>query len=186
MEKLRFALKAGQIVVVERVITVLARPIDAVMLYIIATFPTNGVLIAFLFCAAATFIFSVAVVLMEHHLVMRFEKGVTGVYGGAEVILQEFEDNDGLYTRFLRFICSKPRYIFWIGSWFFLDPDYVTLLLAKRGDTLSQLIWRITLPSTIVSTVVWTPFYWMVVTMSSVLIEYLLRWVFPLSYLLPQ
>lgn len=62
--------------------------------------------------------------------------------------------------RFVRWFMARESLIFWIGSWFYLDPDYVTLMLRKKGDSFMKVMVKITIPSVIVSMLVWSTVYW--------------------------
>lgn len=62
--------------------------------------------------------------------------------------------------RIVQRILRSHRLIFWIGSWFYLDPDYVTLLLRKKEEGYVSTFFRITLPSVVISMVVWLGVWW--------------------------
>ena len=59
-----------------------------------------------------------------------------------------------------RKIIRSRKLIFWIGSWFYLDPDYVTLLLRKKEDGYLLTFLQITLPSVVINMVVWLGAWW--------------------------
>lgn len=65
-----------------------------------------------------------------------------------------------IIQRFISWFMRSRKTIFWIGSWFYLDPDYVTLLLRDRRKSFLSDLFRITLPSVCISMFVWTPIWW--------------------------
>lgn len=64
------------------------------------------------------------------------------------------------FKRIIRRILRSRRLIFWVGSWFYLDPDYVTLLIRKKEEGYISTFFKITLPSVIISMVVWLGVWW--------------------------
>lgn len=69
----------------------------------------------------------------------------------------------GFVTKILAGVLESRRAIFWIGSWFYLDPDYVTILLRDRTRSVWKDILRVTVPSTLLASCVWVPLYWIAV-----------------------
>ncbi|MEK6839841.1 MAG: hypothetical protein AABX72_02790 [Nanoarchaeota archaeon] len=64
------------------------------------------------------------------------------------------------FRKLVQKILRSRKLIFWIGSWFYLDPDYVTLLLRKREEGYISTFFRITLPSVVISMMVWLGVWW--------------------------
>jgi hypothetical protein len=67
------------------------------------------------------------------------------------------------FQRIIQKILRSRKLIFWVGSWFHLDPDYVTLLLRRKEEGYAVIFLRITLPSVVVSMVVWLAVWWFAV-----------------------
>lgn len=55
---------------------------------------------------------------------------------------------------------AQKAAIFWIGSWFRLDPDYVTIAIQKSHNQTARSLVTITLPSVVLAMFIWTTFYW--------------------------
>lgn len=99
-----------------------------------------------------------------------------GIVLGSDVALKKGLDITGLETlrelehevlekkqwfkRIVRRILRSRKLIFWVGSWFYLDPDYVTLLLRKKEEDYVSTFLRITLPSVVISMVIWLGVWW--------------------------
>jgi hypothetical protein len=67
-----------------------------------------------------------------------------------------------VFKRIVKWIMQREFAIFWIGSVYYLDPDYVALLMRKKGESLVSLTKRIIIPSVMISMIFWTSVYWFV------------------------
>lgn len=148
-------------ILAERVLTILTRFVDVLMIGFIAADPNHGidgVTKAFLIVTPTYFFFCLGIVCLSDALL---KKGVDVT--GLETI-RELEHAILLKTqwvkRLVQRILMSKRLIFWIGSWFYLDPDYVTLLLRKNKEGYVSTFLRITLPSVVLSMAVWLGVYW--------------------------
>ena len=161
METKKLGLGLLRAILAERVITVLTRGIDGLIIWFVIQDPPPGIsgaVNAFVFVTPLNFLFSLTVVVVSDILYRR----------GADVIgietLRELEHSTLQRRHFVRrtarWILRSRRLIFWVGSWFYLDPDYVTLLLRKKGEGYVKMSLRLTLPSAILCMTVWVPIYW--------------------------
>ncbi|MEN9405172.1 MAG: hypothetical protein RLY47_131 [Candidatus Parcubacteria bacterium] len=141
----------GKYLLIERALTVPTRLIDGLMIFFIWTDPHYGVLKAFLICTPLNFALC-SLVVFTNDLLAKRGKDMTGI----DEMRKDAEEKGG----FRRWVLRRRVAIFWIGSWFYLDPDYVTLFLRDKGATFWENGYRITLPSTLVAMIVWTAIYW--------------------------
>jgi len=148
--------KVVKFFVTERILTAITRLFDAVLLYTVYMDPTAlGALKAFLLLTPVHLVMSILVLGGIEYLSLR---GIdaTGLNELAEMANERYERRQWGKC----FVCwlLRRRYtIFAIGSWFYLDPEYVTLLLRDRNTGFWTSIRKITLPSVILAMVVWTP-----------------------------
>ncbi len=134
----------------ERILTVLTRGVDALMIYIIWEKPQLGAIGAFIIVTPVNLLFCSLVVLLNDVL-KKYGTDMTGI----DQIRQSAKEKGG----FKLWVIRRRATIFLIGSWLYLDPDYVTLFL-RKDTSFWKNTWRITLPSTILAMLVWTPIYW--------------------------
>lgn len=137
-------------VLVERILTVLTRGVDALMIYIIWYEPDLGALGAFIIVTPVNLLFC-SLVVFGSDVLKKYGTDLTGI----EQIRRNAEEKGGLK----RWVLRRRTAIFLIGSWLYLDPDYVTLFL-RKDTSFWKNTWRITFPSTILAMLVWTPIYW--------------------------
>lgn len=157
---LSLALKVGKAVIAERVITFLTRVLDVAMVWIIINDPTLwGAMKAFIYITPLNIVFCGAVVWTVNVFAKR-GIDITGIDEFREMTNNHYSKRQYV-KRFAQWVLRRRKTIFWIGSWFYLDPDYVTLLLRRKGEGFWTTIWRITVPSTVLAMVVWTPIYWL-------------------------
>lgn len=145
----------------ERAITVATRVLtDAPMLAILAwDSSVTGIATAFIAITPISFLLCVSVVMASDAAHKKTGVDWTGLETLRELEHEVLEEKRWIY-RILQWILRSPRLIFWVGSWFYLDPDYVTLLLRKKGEGYIHVFLRITLPSAVLGMVVWTATYW--------------------------
>ena len=147
-------------VIAERAITLATRVFtDVPMLAILAwDSGIQGLATAFVVVTPIYLLFCVAVVFMSD---AGLKKGLD--LTGLET-LRELEhavlEKKQWFKRIIRRILRSRKLIFWVGSWFYLDPDYVTFLIRKKEDGYISTFLRITLPSVIISMVVWLGVWW--------------------------
>lgn len=147
-------------VIAERVITVATRVFtDGPMLYILDWDSSiKGLTTAFAVVTPIYLTLCIFIVLVSDEA---FKKGfdLTGLenlHKLEHVVLEKKQ----WFRRLIQKILRSRKLIFWIGSWFYLDPDYVTLLLRKKEDGYASTFLRITLPSVVISMVVWLGVWW--------------------------
>ncbi len=156
--RLSWILQCGKMLITERVITVLTRGIDVMMVYFIVTDRTHGVMKTLVFVTPVYVVVCTIIVCLNEVLVnMGYD--VTGIEELKKIAGQHHRPSQW-FKRFVSWILRRRTTIFLIGSWFYLDPDYVTLLLRDKTRTVWSDILLITTPSVILSMVVWTPIYW--------------------------
>lgn len=148
-------------VAVERILTVLTRFIDGLMIWFLAMDPNhgvNGVVQAFVVVTPVYFAVCLGIVYVSD---VFHKKGVdmTGLEELRELEHAELKKGQWI-KRLLRKVLMSKRLIFWVGSWFYLDPDYVTLLLREREAGYAATFLAITLPSVVLSMTVWLGVYW--------------------------
>jgi len=147
-------------VIAERVITVATRVFtDGPMLYILAWDSTVvGLMTAFAVVTPIYFILCIVVVLVSD---AGFRNGLdlTGLETLRGLEHKMFARRQW-FKRIFQKILRSRRLIFWVGSWFYLDPDYVTLLLRKKEDGYVSTFLRITFPSVVISMLVWLGVWW--------------------------
>jgi len=119
------------------------------MIYYIVSDPEYGLLKAFVYGTLVNLAFCSSIVFLSNKLE---EHGfnLTGI--------EDFR-KDAEASGFRGWILRRRASIFWIGSWFYLDPDYVTLLLQEKAAGFIRNFVKITLPSTLLAMVVWTAIY---------------------------
>ncbi len=158
ISKLSFGLT--KFLVVERIISTLTRMIDMLIIGLILAFPSPASLI-WIFAATTilNLFFCISVVCSIEYIRIRYNFDATGL----EELKCYVAQNDTFVKRILSKVLSSRRSIFWIGSWFYLDPDYVTLLLRRKERRLRVDLVEVTLPSVLLAMIVWVPVYWICV-----------------------
>lgn len=160
MEKRALGLTLLHAVIAERVITVATRVFTDVPILAILAWDSSivGLTTAFIVVTPIYLILCIAVVLISD---AGFKKGLD--LTGLET-LRELEHavltKGQWFKRLMRWMLMSKRKIFWVGSWFYLDPDYVTLLLRKKEEGYISTFLQITLPSVMISMVVWLGVWW--------------------------
>ena len=150
-------------VLAERVITVVTRVVtDVPMVAILALDPSiQGLVTAFVIVTPIYFLLCVGVVIGSD-TALRLGLDMTGLETLRELEHEVLEEKKWL-QKLIRKIIRSRKLIFWIGSWFYLDPDYVTLLLRKKEDGYLLTFLQITLPSVVINMVVWLGVWWFAV-----------------------
>ncbi len=153
------SLSAGiKFIITERIITALTRVVDVLMIILISTDPVLGWLKAF-FIGGLIYAALCGVIIWVNDAALARGIDLTGLEEVRNLATQDLATRQYL-KRFIAWVLSRRRSIFWVGSWFYLDPDYVTLLLRRSNKTFWQDFWGITVPSVIMSMLVWTSVYW--------------------------
>lgn len=146
----------ARFIVAERVVTVLTRGFDVLDVTLIVR---NGPITAFLVVTPLYFIFCGIVVWLSNRSTAR-GMDMFGI-DTLRVLVTANPTELTRWKRFARWMLQRRTLIFWIGSIFYLDPDYVSLLLRKPGDGLWRSLMTITLPSVVLSQAVWVGIYWL-------------------------
>lgn len=120
------------------------------MIYYIWNDPEYGLLKAFVYGTPVNLAFCSSIVFLSNKL-EEYGVNLTGI--------EDFKKGAEARGGFRGWILRRRSTIFWVGSWFYLDPDYVTLLLQKKGDRFSETTFEITMPSVLLAMTVWTAAY---------------------------
>ncbi len=170
--------RLGKFVLVERALGFLTRSVDALMIYFIAADPEYGFHKAFLLGGALNLALCSGIVALNNYLLANYAIDLTG--------LDDFRNWHSDHRKNNRFslalvaaknwILARRLSIFWIGSWFMIDPDYVTILLQNTKESLTKTIATITLPSVVLAMVVWTPFYWALIRLTGFADTQFVQW----------
>lgn len=184
----KFLGRTGQIIFIERLITFLTRITDVAMVYFIWQYGAVGTLFSFFGVGIPYFIFCAGIVKISEYFFARGHD-ITGLEELRGMATEEnfrrrwfkryvllgrlspeaeserisvWKEYQGAHRlrRVVAWVLSSRRTIFWMGSWFYLDPDYVTLLLYRREKSFWWNMLTITLPSVIISMLVWTSVYY--------------------------
>ncbi|MEK9207513.1 MAG: hypothetical protein AAB922_03465 [Patescibacteria group bacterium] len=154
--------KVSKFFITERVITLLTRVIDALIIYLVILDPTPyGGLKAYVYTTPLNIFLCVCVVYVLD-VFSRNGYDLTGLEEYQEILHEKYHRKQYI-KRFAQWILKRRGTIFWVGSWFYLDPDYVTLLLRDKGRGFWTNILWITVPSTVLAMAVWVPLWWCVV-----------------------
>ena len=152
----------GKIVVVERLISALTYSVDALMIYFIINDPIYGAAKAFVWGGLWNLFLCSAIVILNNYLARNgFDMTGLGDIRGYR------NRSSGVSRLRLALVSIKNWFfaqkaaIFWIGSWFRLDPDYVTIAVQRSYNRTAHSLVTITLPSVVLAMSVWTPFYWL-------------------------
>ena len=155
-------IKVSKFFITERIITVLTRVVDALIIYLIVLDPTiHGGIKAFIYTTPLNILLCVFVVYVLD-VFARNGYDLSGLEEYREMIHVQYRKEQYI-KRFAQWVLKRRGTIFWVGSWFYLDPDYVTLLLRDKAKGFWTNILKITVPSTILAMVIWVPFWWCVV-----------------------
>jgi hypothetical protein len=147
--------KVSGAVLTERAITIAGRAlIDVPMVWLFAN--GFGVVEVFLLATPAYFLFSLIVVVLYEFFLSR-GRDLLGIDYLRK--LEAEEGRLGFFDKMARWVMRRKITIFLLGSLFFLDPDVVTLLLRKKGESLRRVALRITLPSAIWAIIFWSVTY---------------------------
>lgn|GEM_PF-6197798 len=154
--------KIGKFFITERVITLLTRVIDLLTIGLIFGDPSiQGALKAFVFITPVNLIFCMGVVYVLA-VFARNGYDLSGLEELKQMRHEQYSERQRI-KRLLQWILRRRETIFWIGSWFFLDPDYVTILLYDRTKSFTANIVTITVPSVVLAMIIWVPLYWIFV-----------------------
>lgn len=154
--------KVSKFFITERVITLLTRVIDALIIYLILQDPTlHGAFKAFVYTTPINILFCAGVVYVLD-VFTRNGYDLTGLEEYREMLHEHYHKKQYI-KRLAQWMLKRRGTIFWVGSWFYLDPDYVTLLLRDKAKGFWANVLEITVPSTILAMVMWVPFWWCVV-----------------------
>lgn len=141
-------------IIVERTLTVLSKPIDALMLYLVAH---GGPIPCYVVGCALDFLFSAAVLLLAVKT-KSMGHDVTGIDAFKEWIWKP-----GPWS-LKRWVMQKTAGSYWpmilVGSVFHIEPDYVTLMLRKPNESVPSVLLRVTAPAVLWSIGFWTMVYW--------------------------
>ncbi|MSR87756.1 MAG: hypothetical protein EXS69_01135 [Candidatus Zambryskibacteria bacterium] len=147
----------------ERAITFATRVLTDVPMLVILAWDSSivGIVVAFVVITPISFLLCVGIVLGSD---VAYRRGIDMT--GLET-LRELESDilkEGQWVRrLIRKILKSRKLIFWIGSWFYLDPDYVTLLLRKKEEGYIRTFLYLSLPSVVIGMVVWLGVWWVAV-----------------------
>jgi len=149
---------ATKFFITERLLGLITRLIDVGMIYIIATTSEYAALKCFLIMTPLNIAMSILVIYTIDKL-NEFGFDVTGIEEMRKIESVVYESNN-YFKRFIQWMLRRKSTIFLIGSWFYLDPDYVTLFVRNRNKSFWWNISRITVPSVVYAMIIWTFFYW--------------------------
>ncbi|MBI5133821.1 MAG: hypothetical protein HZA81_00305 [Candidatus Taylorbacteria bacterium] len=153
--------KAGKFFVTERIITVATRIFtDVPMLAFIVGDPEFGWLKAIVFVTPLYVMVCIAIVLISDFF-LKNGVDITGIEE-ARALSDENLTHNQFTARFVRWFTKRRLLIFWVGSIYYLDPDYVTLLLRRKEDGLMKTTIKITVPSVLLSMLFWSTLYWLI------------------------
>jgi hypothetical protein len=153
--------KAGKFLITERIITVATRVFtDVPMLGFILGDPEYGWLKSMLLVTPGYILVVVGIIVISD-LFHSNGIDITGIEEMRQVANQNLERKQWA-KRIIAWIMRKESLIFWVGSWFYLDPDYVTLMLRKKEDSLLKTTIKLVIPSVLISMVFWSTVYWLV------------------------
>lgn len=184
----KFLGRTGQIIFIERLITFLTRITDIAMVYLIFRFGAIGTLFSFFGVGIPYFVFCAGIVQTSEYFFARGHDitGLEELRGMAKeedfrrrwfkryvllgrlnpdveaeriAVWKEYQGQHW-FRRIVAWVLSSRKTIFWIGSWFYLDPDYVTLLLYRREKSFWHNMLTITIPAVIISMTIWTTVYY--------------------------
>lgn len=176
---LRRGSKLGKFVLVERALGVATRTVDAMMIYFIASDPEYGFHKAFLLGGVWNLALCTGVVALNNHLLIRYGIDLTGL-NDFRNWAEHGQRSSRIALALVRakdWILARRSSIFWIGSWFMIDPDYVTIMLQNVEDNFFKTIATITLPSVALAMVVWTPFYWALIRLTGFADTQFVQWI---------
>lgn len=156
-ESFSLSFKIGRALIVERCLTFLTRLVDVMMVAIILSDSSWGWLKCIVY-VTPTYLSLCFLIVLINDLLLGRGIDLTFIEGLKEMA----EGKRNFFQRILSWILERRATIFWIGSWYYLDPDYVTILLRKKGQSLLDATVRITTPSVLISMMVWTFIYWSV------------------------
>lgn len=144
----------------ERVITVATRVFTDVPILAILAWDSGipGLATAFFVVTPISLLLCIGIVLMSDEGLKR-GLDLTGLETLRELEHSVLEERQW-FKRIIRRILRSRKLIFWVGSWFYLDPDYVTLLIRKKEEGYLSTFIRITLPSVVLGMVVWLGVWW--------------------------
>ena len=148
-------------IVAERVITVLTRVLTDVPMVAILAWDSGlvGTLLALVVVTPIYFLLCVAIVVSSDLAQEKKGIDITGLETLRELEGEILEEKRWV-SRVVQKVLKSRKLIFWVGSWFYLDPDYVTLLLRKKEEGYAHTFLRITLPAVLISMVVWLGVWW--------------------------
>lgn len=133
----------------ERVITFLTRGLDVMMISFIVTDPQWGWMKSMLIVSPLYAVFCSTILVGNEYYSTTRNMDITGL----ETLSQ---------TRLGKWMLQRQWTIFWFGSLVLLDPDYVSLLLHKRGQSVWRTVFTTTIPSVVYSMIFWTTVYWLI------------------------
>jgi hypothetical protein len=128
------------------------------MIYFIWTDPKFGVVYAFFVGGVVYFAFCASIIYVNDVFV-RNGYDITGIEELRQMADKHYPRKNWVKAS-VSWMLRRKTTIFLIGSWFYLDPDYVTLLLRDKEKSFWTNLVEITLPSVFISMMVWTPVWW--------------------------
>ena len=157
-----FGSKIGKFIIVNKILGFFCYSVDILMVYFILDDATYGFVKAFLFGGVLNFVLCSSIVAVNNYLnFLGFD--ITGLQELKSVSVNKDAGKiKSLLINIKDWIFARRLTIFWVGSWYMLDPDYVTILLQRDGSSLTKTVFSITLPSVILAMIIWTSFYWLI------------------------
>src|SRR3989344_6855019 len=136
--------------VVERILSFLDKFIDAAMVLALLIWGPVG-------CFVVGFILSIifALSVLEGEL----RTGFTGIEDLKQYVAEGTEDS-WLKRKIMPLLFRSYWTMMLIGSIFYIESDYVTLILKRKGETRVSIFFRVLLPSVTWGIFGWTLFYW--------------------------
>ena len=153
--------KAAKFIITERVITIGTRVFtDVPMFYFIVSDPKYGWIKSMIWITPVYIFFCALVVYVSDKF---NDKGIdiTGIEEMRSIALSSEISKKNIIKRFIRWFMSRKSLIFIFGSIFYLDPDYVTLMIRDRNDSFLKVMLKITIPSVLISMLWWNTIYWL-------------------------
>lgn len=161
--------KVTSALVTERILSLLSKPIDAVMLFAVIAW---GPVWCFVIGCILELIFCAGIIYLHGHSV-RKGYDFTGVNDVRDWIFAPVEGSrtHSLISAMWRFFLKSIKWIlrrtlgsYWpmvlVGSVIYIEPDYVSLMLKKQNETELSLICRVTIPAILWSIGFWTLIMW--------------------------
>lgn len=150
--------KVTKFIVTEKILGLITRLIDVGMIYIFVEGGSYAALKCFVLMTPINIIMTIVII----YLIDKISDLGFDITGIEELRKMEYVtcERKQYIKRLIRWVLHRKATIFWVGSWYYLDPDYVTLLIRDQKRSFWSNILRITIPSTVLAMIIWTLFYW--------------------------